>query len=90
MVFNIDESDIGIEYQDAGPWRSYGLESSGETIEELFENATIYETDQDGGEIDSYSIDDAEVEVYRVANKFLSDLVSGDVSEKEEQITQNS
>lgn len=78
-MFNVDESDLGIEYHGDGPWRSYGLETSGETIEELFENATIYETDQDGGEIECYSIDNAETLVYRIATKHLSDLVSSTI-----------
>ena len=75
-MFNIDESDIGIDYQDTGPWRSYGVESSGETIEELFDNATVYETDQDGGIIDSYDLDVADDDVYKVATIYISDLVS--------------
>lgn len=80
-MFNIDESDLGIDYQDSGQWRSYGIESSGETIEELFENATIYEIDQDGGEIDCYSMDDADVEISKIARKYLSDLVSSSIDD---------
>lgn len=46
----IDE-DMGIDYQDAGPWRSYQLTTYGETLAQLFENACISEIDQDGGTI---------------------------------------
>ena len=77
-MYNIDESDLGVDYQDAGPWRSYGLESSGETIEELINNATIYETDQDGGELDCYSINDAESNVHKAAKACLDKLIEGD------------
>jgi len=75
MKFDVNEIDIGISYQDEGPWRSYGVESSGSTIEELFENATVYETDQDGGELASYSLEEAEYEVCIAAKRILGDFI---------------
>lgn len=58
MKYHID-TDLGIMYQDEGPWRSYELVTSGSTKEELLEDATISEVDQDGGELACYSFDDA-------------------------------
>lgn len=54
--YSIQINDIGLDYQDAGQWRSYSLETSGDTYAELIHNATISETDQDGGEIDCYDL----------------------------------
>lgn len=75
MNHSIDESDIGIDYQDEGPWRSYGVQSEGSTIDELLENAYIYETDQDGGELNCYPIDDASNEVYGAAMQVLGKFI---------------
>lgn len=80
-MFNIDESDLGVDYQDAGPWRSYGLESHGETIEELFENAYVYEIDQDGGELNHYHIEDASTEVYKAARDRMIHLIQTTVDD---------
>jgi hypothetical protein len=56
-MIHIDE-DLGIEWRDAGPWRSYHLTASGNNEEELFEDATIEEVDQDGGTLDCYGYND--------------------------------
>lgn len=80
-MFNISESDIGVEYRNIGPWRCYGLESHGETIEELFDNAVISEIDQDGEEVQSYSIEFADNDVYSAAHKYISHLVSTTVDD---------
>ena len=75
MNHSIDESDIGVDFQDEGPWRCYGVQSEGSTIEELFDNATIYETDQDGGELNCYSLEDASQEVYTAAARVLGKFI---------------
>jgi hypothetical protein len=51
--YNIDQ-DMGIIYQDIRPWRSYHLESWGNSYDELIENALITEMSQDGEELDTY------------------------------------
>lgn len=43
------DADTGL-HSDDGPFRSYQLQSEGETLIELLENALIWEIDQDGGE----------------------------------------
>lgn len=73
--FNIDE-DLGIMYQDSGPWRSYQLTASGNTFEELLEDATISEVDQDGGELNCYGLDDADTEVERETIKLIKDIMN--------------
>ena len=56
--FSIQYEDLGISFQDAGPWRSYELSARGNTLEEMLEDATISETDQDGGTIDCYGLNE--------------------------------
>jgi hypothetical protein len=75
MKYYIDESDLGVDYQDEGQWRSYGLEASGETLEELLNDAYVYETDQDGGEITSYPMSEAERPVYSAAKTLIEKTV---------------
>ncbi len=48
--------DLGIEYQDCGPWRSYQLTADGSTFDELMGAAYIEEVDQDGGTLDHYPV----------------------------------
>lgn len=47
------DTDLGIDWADSGPWRSFQLMASGDTREELLEDATIFYIDQDGGELGS-------------------------------------
>jgi hypothetical protein len=70
------EQDMDISYQDAGPWRSYHLDTYGNSVEELCENATIAEIDQDGGELDCYGYDDAWGEVQKRAREMITAAVS--------------
>ena len=42
------------DFADEGQWRSYSLQAEGDTLDELFDDCTIFETDQDGGEIRNY------------------------------------
>lgn len=60
-------SELGVEYRDAGPWRSYELTAEGSTYLELLDDATIAEIDQDGGELAVYGLDDAPNEVIEAA-----------------------
>ncbi len=65
----IQDGDLGISYQDEGPWRSYEVvDCCGETPQDAVENLTVSEIDQDGGELDCYGFDDAP---YEVQNKIL-------------------
>ena len=60
---NIEINDIGIDYRDSGPWRYYSLITAGDTLSELMNNAVISEVDQDGGELNSYGLDNASNEI---------------------------
>lgn len=62
MKYHID-TDLGIMYQDSGPWRSYELNASGSTKEELLEDATISEMDQDGDSLACYGFGESNNEV---------------------------
>ncbi len=60
----IEDYDLEIDYRDSGRWRSYSLSTHGRTLQSLTNNAKVTETDQDGGEIDTYSLDCANAEVF--------------------------
>lgn len=64
-------TDIGVHYQDEPPWRSYYLETSGDTLIELIDNAQISEIDQDGDEIRTYELNEASNEVIKAAEKII-------------------
>ena len=68
---NISIEDIGVDFADSGPWRSYALEASGNTLDELMNDAQIFETDQDGGSLNHYNLGDADNGVYQAAVKIL-------------------
>lgn len=69
------DTDVGISYQDEGPWRSYQLTASGDSLEELLADASISEIDQDGGDLDHYPLEDATNEIQDEATKLLEELV---------------
>ena len=62
IKYTID-TDLGIEYADTPPWRSYHLTASGNTIDDLYNDITVSEVDQDGGDIDCYGIEYCSSEV---------------------------
>jgi hypothetical protein len=67
------EGDLGISYQDEGPWRSYDVtEGYGNTEAEFLENINIAEIDQDGGELTCYGYEDAPGSVQKVIDAYLS------------------
>lgn len=66
------DTDLGIDWQDAGPWRSFRLYSEGSTFDELRANAWIEEVDQDGGTLRDYGLDKAEYAVAREAVSVLT------------------
>lgn len=74
MKYYIEE-DLGISYQDSGPWRSYSISAGGDNIDELMEDVTISETDQNGGELDCYGLDAASNDVYEIVVDLLNKLV---------------
>lgn len=45
------------DHCDAGPWRSYDLQAEGDTLEELLDNAWIFEVSQDGESLRDYKAD---------------------------------
>ena len=68
--------DIGLDYRDSGRWRSYELDTCGDTLDELRENATIAEVDQDGGEINCYGyLDIPNNEVENAFERIVNDLL---------------
>jgi len=69
----IDEH-LDIDYQDSGRWRSYHLSTDGDNLQELTENADIFEIDQDGGEITNYELCNASNEVIKEASKVIADF----------------
>lgn len=70
-MVDIDDLELGISYQDAGPWRSYHLTAIGGTIEEAIEDASISEIDQDGGELCTYALEDAPEDVYKRSEEVI-------------------
>lgn len=74
----IDDDDIGIDYRDCGPWRSYRMDSYGDTREELIANATIAEVDQDGGELDCYGLADAPNDVYERCEQIIDQEIESE------------
>lgn len=74
-MYGID-TELGISYQDCGPWRSYHLETAGDSLEELIQNATVSEVDQDGGELDCYGLDDCSSQVEKVCLELIHEKIS--------------
>lgn len=72
--FNID-TDLGIDFADEGPWRSYRLTAGGDSLTELLDSAEVEEIDQDGGTLDFYPIGDAPGEVERASERLINKLV---------------
>lgn len=62
-IFNLFEADFK-DHQDEPPWRSYDLETEGDTLEELLDNAVYWQTDQDGGSLGEVPADDDEAQEY--------------------------
>lgn len=68
------DTDLGIDWQDAGPWRSYQLTASGDNLSALLKDAYISEIDQDGGDLDNYSLKNCDGEVWEKSVKLLEKL----------------
>ena len=64
--------DVGVDYADCGQWRSYEIEGRGNTIEEFMEDVYISEIDQDGGELDTYALEDAPNEVIDAVERYIT------------------
>ncbi len=62
-MIRIDNEELGVDYRDSGPWRSYELQTEGNTELELLENAVVFELDQDGGELGDIAYEDCNSEV---------------------------
>ena len=72
---NIDNLPLEVDYRDSGQWRSYEVQSEGDTLEELLDNCHVFEIDQDGGELDDYPLNDASNEVWQEAEKVITNHV---------------
>lgn len=73
--YNINDEDLGVNYQDSGPWRSYSLDAHGDSASEMVEEATISETDQDGGTLDCYGIADCSKLVEERVLNMIEELI---------------
>lgn len=74
-MYQIDITDIGISWQDAGLWRSYGVESYGDTVADVMANAVIYELDQDGEELNCYGLYGANTDVREAAKRAILEII---------------
>lgn len=54
--YNVYNEELGIDYADCGPWRSYHLTASGNTLAELVKDATVSEVGQDGEDFKCYDV----------------------------------
>ncbi len=75
VKYNIDQ-DLGIEYADEGPWRSYQFTASGDSLLELVEDAQISEVDQDGGDLRCYGLDEATEKMRELAEKLILEALN--------------
>lgn len=74
-TYSIDTTDIGIDFADAGPWRSYQLETSGDTFDQMVQNATVSEIDQDGGTLSAYGLDEASSQIEAACLRLILDKI---------------
>lgn len=65
MKYSIN-TDLGIQYQDIPPWRSYEVSAEGNTLEELLDECYISEIDQDGGELNTYHFTNGSNEAIKI------------------------
>jgi len=73
--------DLGVEYLDIPPWRSYNLTACGDNIDQLLNDAMIAEIDQDGGDLNNYDIDNTPSdEIRQEAINSIIELVRSDVA----------
>jgi len=66
--------DTGVEFADAGRWRSFELCAIGDNARDLIESATIAEIDQDGGDLNHYALEDASNEVIEAAMQMIKEI----------------
>jgi len=67
--------DLDVSYQDQGPWRSYQLEAMGDSFEQLWDNAFVYELDKDGGELNLYHAMEAPKQVFEKVEEIMNGYV---------------
>lgn len=64
-------SDLGVEYTDSGPFRSYAAHAQGDNFAELERSLQVEEVDQDGGTLRSYHYEQGRTEVEQAAFTWL-------------------
>lgn len=69
--YNID-TELGVDWCDEGPWRSFRLSAAGNTPMELIDDAVVEAVDQDGGTIDCYGIGEYSSEVEAASLREIS------------------
>jgi hypothetical protein len=85
VKYGIDE-DTGL-CRDDGPFRSYRLQCCGDTFEEMWADAFIWEIDQDGGDHEGYHPEEYGAEVERVCrDMILAEIRRTDAEEAMEKI----
>lgn len=64
--YSIENLDLGINWQDCGPWRNFELTAYGETQEEFLNSITISAIDQDGGVLYTLELENPKtLEIYK-------------------------
>lgn len=74
MIY-FQNTELPIDFRDCGPWRSYHMDASGSDEHALMQSALIAEVDQDGGEINCYSLEDAPNDVYNSACELIREAL---------------
>lgn len=55
----IENEELGVDWEDEGPWRSFHLDTEGECLANLLDNASVAAVDQDGGDLYNESLYDS-------------------------------
>jgi hypothetical protein len=53
------EADLDAPYEDCGQFRTYRLDTEGDSLVELLDNAQIFEVDEDGGDVGNFMLYDS-------------------------------
>lgn len=73
--YTLEIDDLGVEYADSGAWRSYSMEATGTSADELLDNAHIFEIDQDGGNLRDYPLSSVGGALYKAGARAISEHV---------------
>lgn len=68
----IENEELGVDWQDAGPWRSFELGAEGECLANLLDDAGVAAIDQDGGEMYLDKLYDCSGEIVEAAEVLIA------------------